>query len=67
MQKVNSNEIKVLSAFEDGKLKSVATKSELARFEVAARATPLNTDSIYRGWVDRDGKVHVAILSDDLR
>lgn len=26
--------------------------------------TPFNTDGMYRGWVDRDGKVHVAILAD---
>jgi beta-aspartyl-peptidase (threonine type) len=25
-------------------------------------ATPFNTDGMYRGWVDREGKVHVAIL-----
>ena len=27
-------------------------------------ATPFNTDGMYRGWVDRDGKIHVAILKD---
>jgi L-asparaginase / beta-aspartyl-peptidase len=27
-------------------------------------ATPFNTDGMYRGWVDRDGKTHVAILKD---
>ena len=27
-------------------------------------ALPFNTDGMYRGWVDRDGKVHVAILPD---
>lgn len=27
-------------------------------------ATPFNTDGMYRGWVDRDGKVHVALLKD---
>ncbi len=27
-------------------------------------ATPFNTDGMYRGWVDKDGKVHVAILGD---
>lgn len=27
--------------------------------------TPFNTDGMYRGWVDKDGKVHVAILGDD--
>lgn len=26
--------------------------------------TPFNTDGMYRGWVDKDGKVHVAILAD---
>lgn len=26
-------------------------------------AMPFNTDGMYRGWVDRDGKVHVAILA----
>jgi len=27
-------------------------------------ATPFNTDGMYRGWVDRDGKMHVAILGE---
>jgi beta-aspartyl-peptidase (threonine type) len=27
-------------------------------------ATPFNTDGMYRGWVDRGGKVHVALLKD---
>jgi beta-aspartyl-peptidase (threonine type) len=27
-------------------------------------AMPFNTDGMYRGWVDRDGKTHVAILKD---
>lgn len=26
--------------------------------------TPFNTDGMYRGWVDKDGKIHVAILAD---
>lgn len=26
-------------------------------------ATPFNTDGMFRGWVDRDGKVHVAIYA----
>jgi len=25
-------------------------------------ATPFNTDGMYRAWIDRDGKMHVAIL-----
>jgi beta-aspartyl-peptidase (threonine type) len=27
-------------------------------------ATPFNTDGMYRGWVGRDGKMHVAILAE---
>jgi beta-aspartyl-peptidase (threonine type) len=27
-------------------------------------ATPFNTDGMYRGWVDRAGKVHVALLAE---
>ena len=27
-------------------------------------ATPFNTDGMYRGWIDRDGKMHVAILAE---
>ncbi|MEO5624141.1 MAG: isoaspartyl peptidase/L-asparaginase [Dokdonella sp.] len=26
--------------------------------------TPFNTDGMYRGWIDRDGKMHVAILAE---
>jgi beta-aspartyl-peptidase (threonine type) len=26
-------------------------------------ATPFNTEGMYRGWVDKDGKVHIAIFS----
>lgn len=28
-------------------------------------AMPYNTDGMYRGWVDKDGKVHVALLDDE--
>ncbi|MGH8172041.1 MAG: isoaspartyl peptidase/L-asparaginase family protein [Rhodanobacteraceae bacterium] len=27
-------------------------------------ATPFNTDGMYRGWIDRDGKMHIAILAE---
>ena len=27
-------------------------------------AMPFNTDGMYRGWVDKSGKVHVAIFKD---
>ena len=27
-------------------------------------ATPFNTDGMYRGWVDRDGRMHVALLAE---
>ena len=39
MPKIDEYEIEVLSAYEKGKLKSVATKAELAKFKAAARAT----------------------------
>ena len=41
MPKIDDYELEVLSAFEKGKLKSVATKSELARLKAAARATAI--------------------------
>jgi beta-aspartyl-peptidase (threonine type) len=30
-------------------------------------AMPYNTEGMYRGWVDRDGKMHVAIFEDDAK
>ena len=41
MPKIDSYVLEILSAFEKGKLKSVATKSELAKFKAAARATAI--------------------------
>lgn len=41
MPKIEKYENEVLSAFEEGKLKSVATKVELAKFKAAARATAI--------------------------
>lgn len=42
MAKLDPQELELLEAFEEGALKSVATKSELARFKAAARATATN-------------------------
>ena len=41
MPKIDSYEQEVLSAFEKGTLKSVATRAELARFKAPARATAI--------------------------
>jgi hypothetical protein len=41
MPKIDAYEEEVLDAFEKGKLNSVATKEELARFKMAARATAI--------------------------
>lgn len=41
MTKIDDFELEVLSAFEIGKLKSVATKAERVNFEAAARATAI--------------------------
>ena len=39
MPKIDAYEEEILSAYEEGKLNSVATKAELAKFKTAARAT----------------------------
>jgi len=41
MPKTDAYEEEVLVAFEEGKLDSVATKVELAKFKAAARATAI--------------------------
>lgn len=41
MPKTDAYETALLSAFESGTLKSVATKAELAKFKAAARATAI--------------------------
>lgn len=55
MSKVDAYEQEVLSAFEKGVLKSVATKSELERFKAAARATAV-----------KDRRVNIRLSSIDL-
>lgn len=39
MSKVDGDEQEILAAFDQGRLKSVATKAELAKLKAAARAT----------------------------
>jgi hypothetical protein len=41
MPKIDAYEQEVLTAFENGQLKSVASKAELARFKAAAGATAI--------------------------
>ncbi len=55
MPKVDAYENEVLLAYEKGKLKSVATKSELAKFKDAARATGI-----------KDKRVNIRLSSGDL-
>ena len=55
MSKVDAYEQEVLSAFEKGVLRSVATKSELERFKAAARATAI-----------KDRRVNIRLSSIDL-
>ncbi len=55
MSKVDAYEREVLNAFEKGKLKSVATKSELERFKATARATAI-----------KDRRVNIRLSSIDL-
>lgn len=55
MPNIDQYELEVLSAYESGKLKSVATKSELAKFKAAARATAI-----------KDRRVNIRLSSGDL-
>lgn len=55
MPKIDAYEHEVLTAFEKGHLKSVATKAELAKFKAAARATAI-----------KDRRVNIRLSSGDL-
>jgi predicted DNA binding CopG/RHH family protein len=55
MPTIDIKEEEILSAFEKGQLKSVATKSELAKFKAAARATAI-----------KDRRVNIRLSSGDL-
>jgi predicted DNA binding CopG/RHH family protein len=55
MPKIDDYELEVVSAFEKGQLKSVATKPELAKVKAAARATAI-----------KDRRVNIRLSSGDL-
>jgi len=55
MPKIDDYESEVLTAYEKGELKSVATKAELAKFKAAARATAI-----------KDRRVNIRLSSGDL-
>ena len=55
MPNIDEYELEILSAYETGKLKSVATKSELSKFKAAARATAI-----------KDRRVNIRLSSGDL-
>ncbi|MEO8079527.1 MAG: hypothetical protein ABI641_03290, partial [Caldimonas sp.] len=55
MPSIDQYEEEVLSAYEKGELKSVATKSELAKFKAVARATAI-----------KDRRVNIRLSSGDL-
>ena len=55
MPNIDEYEHEVLAAYEKGKLKSVATKGELARLKAAARATAI-----------KDRRVNIRLSSGDL-
>ena len=55
MPDIDKYEQEVLGAFDKGRLKSVATKGELARFKAAARATAI-----------KDRRVNIRLSSGDL-
>ena len=53
---VDKSEHALLDAYERGKLRSIATKKELAKFKEAARATAI-----------KDRRVNIRLSSSDLR
>ena len=55
MPKIDAYELEVLSHFDKGRLKSVASKAELAKFKAAARATAI-----------KDRRVNIRLSSGDL-
>jgi predicted DNA binding CopG/RHH family protein len=55
MPKIDADELEILNAYEKGQLKSVATKTELAKFKAAARATGI-----------KDRRVNIRLSSGDL-
>ena len=55
MSKIDAYEQEILKAFEGGKLKSVATRSELEKLKAAARATAI-----------KDRRVNIRLSSVDL-
>ena len=56
MPKTDAYETDILSAYEDGRLKSVATRAELAKFKSAVRATAI-----------KDRRVNIRLSSSDLQ
>ena len=55
MPNIDEYELEILSAYEMGKLKSLATKGDLAKFKAAARATAI-----------KDRRVNIRFSSGDL-
>ena len=55
MPKIDAEELEILNAFEQGQLKSIANKAELAKFKSAARATAI-----------KDRRVNIRLSSGDL-
>lgn len=55
MPKIDDDELEILNAYEKGQLKSVATKTELAKYKAAARATGI-----------KDRRVNIRLSSGDL-
>ena len=55
MRKIDPYERRVLDAFDRGELKSVATRTEVAKFKAAARATAI-----------KDRRINIRLSSGDL-
>lgn len=64
MKKLDPYEMEILAAFEAGKLKSVATRSELARIKAAARATEIRSEPGRGKSIDKasNGSIKIAVF-----
>lgn len=56
MQNIDDFELDILESFEKNELKSIATKDELGKFKMAARATAI-----------KDKRVNIRLSSGDLK
>lgn len=56
MPRIDADELEILTAFDQGQLKSVATKTEFAKLKAAARATAIKDRRGYASLSSETGR-----------